>query len=427
MPPTLGALLVQLSLSAAAPRGPYNPAAAGSTLSVVDFGAVGDGVTDCAPAIQRAIDQAQREYRALFVPAGIYRIETGLRVNRTQPSTAKYSPATPHWRVAPLRLIGEGATNGEGQSVIYAGRPMSAVLTFVSQQGNDNGTVPANLTENHSLEQLALDANDLANFSVYAPAITGSKWKSVSFVHGLVAGLYIGYGWIHNIEGCAFKGSGVAQLYLDRSVNSINVIDNNFAAADGVGIIANQGEAVRLVGNCFESLGGPAIYANQIGSLTISSSYYEANNLSPERFQWFGQPAVAQLCTDVVLNGAGNRTVGRWAEDEWATDPARLGSLVVRAPEWAAAKPRYAMRAQPLAGSSWYGAALIEGNYHNPDQSHCQGEQYYGVYVAGGDGVSVRYIDCRACSKRHPTQRCAMVGGGNVSNVEQARNTGDWA
>ena len=40
MPPTLGALLVQLSLSAAAPRGPYNPAAAGSTLSVVDFGAV---------------------------------------------------------------------------------------------------------------------------------------------------------------------------------------------------------------------------------------------------------------------------------------------------------------------------------------------------------------------------------------------------
>ena len=37
-----------------------------------------------------------------------------------------------------------------------------------------------------------LDGNDLANFSAYAPAIIGSKWKSVAFVHGLVAGLYIG-------------------------------------------------------------------------------------------------------------------------------------------------------------------------------------------------------------------------------------------
>jgi len=161
-------------------------------LNVVDFGAVGDGVTDCSPAIQRAIDQAQREYRALFVPAGIYRVDTGLMVNTTAPSRAKYSPATQHWRVAPLRMIGEGATNGEGQSVIFAGRPMAAVLTFASRQPSDNGTVPANLTENHSLEQLALDGNDLANFSAYAPAVIGSKWKSVSFVHGLVAGLYIG-------------------------------------------------------------------------------------------------------------------------------------------------------------------------------------------------------------------------------------------
>lgn len=181
----LGALLIPMSLSVPAPS-------QHGMLSVADFGAVGDGVTDCTDAIQRAIDQAQREYRALFVPAGIYRIEAGLVVHRTQPSAGRYSAATPHWRVAPLRMVGEGATNGEGQSVIFAGRPMAAVVTFASHQPNTNDTVSANLTENHSLEQLALDGNDLANFSVYAPAIIGSKWKSVSFVHGLVAGLYIG-------------------------------------------------------------------------------------------------------------------------------------------------------------------------------------------------------------------------------------------
>ena len=161
--------------------------------AVEDFGAVGDGVTDCSAALQRGIDQAQREYRALFVPAGIYRVDSGLVVNTTAHSLAKYSPATTHWRVAPLRLIGEGATNGEGQSVIFAGKPMSAVLTFASRQPGPGGTAE-NLTENHSLEQIALDANDLANFSAFAPAIIGSKWRSVSFIHGLVAGLYIGAG-----------------------------------------------------------------------------------------------------------------------------------------------------------------------------------------------------------------------------------------
>ena len=38
--------------------------------------------------------------------------------------------------------------------------------------------------------------------------------------------------------------------------------------------------------------------------------------------------------------------------------------------------------------------------------------------------VRVRFH--RACSKRHPTRECAAVGGGNVSAVEQAHNTGEW-
>ena len=188
----------------------------GAMLNVLDFGAVGDGVTDCAPAIQQAINQAQREYRALYVPAGIFRIESGLVVNTTAHSPAKYSASTPHFRVAPLRLIGEGATNGMGQSVIFAAKPMAAVLTYDSRQPGSGAAMqpPGNLTYNHALQQITLDANDLANFSVFAPAIVGSTWNSVSFVHGLVAGLYIGYGWIHNIESCAFKGNGVANLYL---------------------------------------------------------------------------------------------------------------------------------------------------------------------------------------------------------------------
>jgi hypothetical protein len=230
-------------------------AAASGMLNVLDFGAVADGVTDCAAAMQRAINQAQYEHRALQVPAGIYRVDSGLVVNTTQHSTGKYSPSTQHWQVAPLRLLGEGSNNGGGESVIFAGQPMAAVLTFASRQpGTLSEMDEGNATTGHAVEQLTLDANELANFSAFAPAIWGAQWKSVSFRHGLIAGLYIGYGWIHTIEDCAFKNNAVANLYLDRAINAVNVLNNNFAASAGVGIIANGGEALRIVGNCFQSL-----------------------------------------------------------------------------------------------------------------------------------------------------------------------------
>jgi hypothetical protein len=233
--------------------------------------------------------------------------------------------------------MGEGSNNGGGESVIFAGQPMAAVLTYASRQpGTLSETDEGNATEGHALEQITLDANDLANFSAFAPAIWGAQWKSVSFRHGLIAGLYIGYGWIHTIEDCAFKNNAVANLYLDRAINAVNVLNNNFAASAGVGIVANGGEALRIVGNCFQSLGGPAIYANQMGALTVSGSYYEANNQRAANYTWPGLPAgVADggLCAEVVLNGAGNQTPpGRWSELIWSTNPARLALLVAKGP-----------------------------------------------------------------------------------------------
>jgi hypothetical protein len=399
-------------------------------LNILDFGAVGDGTVDCSAAIQRAIDQAQLEYRALLVPAGIYRVDRGLFVNKTVHSPVRYSPSTSHWSVAPLRLVGEGATNGEGQAVIFAAKPMAAVLTYASSQPMgtpQGGEVPGNLTENHSLEQITLDANFLANFSVYAPAVVGSKWQSVSFVHGMIAGLYLGYGWIHNIEGCAFKGNAVANLYLDRACNAVNVLNNNFAASLGVGIIANYGEAVRIEGNCFQSLGGPAIYANQMGALAIKSNYFEANNLRSSSFTWIDarRPrAPIGLCAEVVLNGAGNQS-------SWSTDPAGLGQLVVPTTNTSLCPggtgPQcYTMAPQLLAADNWLGGAVYEANYHDPGFSKCGSSAYTGVYVGGGQGISVSSNDCRGCGKANKTRVCVAVQG-NTSGVEQRLNTGEWA
>ena len=227
-----------------------------------------------------------------------------------------------------------------------------------------------------------LDSNGLANFSVFAPAIVGSKWRSCSFIHGLIAGLYIGYGWIHTIQDCAFKNNAVANLYLDKDANAVNVLDNNFVGGS-IGIIANYGEVLRIVGNCFQDHGGPAIYANQMGALTISSSYYEANNMRAASFKWVGQEWAKDLCADVVLNGAGQK-------EDWRSDPARLAALVERGPDGT-----FVLAPQRLASDNYVAAAIIEGAYHNPDHSACPSRQFFGVYVAGGEGVTVRNNDCR--------------------------------
>lgn len=57
------------------------------TVSVKDFGAVGDGVTDDTAAIQAAIDAAQSSGAVLVVPAGVFKVTATLTPDNTKPLT----------------------------------------------------------------------------------------------------------------------------------------------------------------------------------------------------------------------------------------------------------------------------------------------------------------------------------------------------
>lgn len=49
-----------------------------TSVSVKDFGAIGDGVTDDTNAIQQAIDEASLGCKTVFVPVGTYKITRSL-------------------------------------------------------------------------------------------------------------------------------------------------------------------------------------------------------------------------------------------------------------------------------------------------------------------------------------------------------------
>ena len=53
----------------------------GQMFNVLDFGAVGDGVTDDSAAIQAAIDEAEANNGGnIYFPVGIYKLTTGLTI-----------------------------------------------------------------------------------------------------------------------------------------------------------------------------------------------------------------------------------------------------------------------------------------------------------------------------------------------------------
>ena len=89
---------------------------AGSDFNVKKFGALGDGVADDAPAIQKAIDAAQVKGGCVYFPAGDYRVKKTLEIG----GNTAIDPNL-NW----LTLRGEGGGSkllGDGVEFILAGR-----------------------------------------------------------------------------------------------------------------------------------------------------------------------------------------------------------------------------------------------------------------------------------------------------------------
>lgn len=292
---------------------------------------------------------------------------------------------------------------------------MNAVLAFTSFAGVDGpGTSGAAITNGHSLSQLTVDGNGVANFSVQAAAMTRSKFHTVTANNAKLAGIYVGFGWINNFVECSFHSNGLVALYIDVAVNAVNVLDCTFETNRGIGILVNYGAAVRIEGNCLESQGGPAIVANAVQALTIKGNYYEANLMGGHLPPTAGTGLISfvdssgkpvHVCADQVLNG-----------EPW--HGFHTGAPLV------------------LSGAEPCQAVVIEGNYHNPGASLCghrtqvaaSGELFAGTLSVGAQDVAVRANRCGSCLPPNckNCKRCVTVTGVNASSLKSDVNSG-WA
>ena len=172
-------------------------------LNARDFGAVGDGVADDAPALQKAIDAALEQGRTLHVPAGKYQINSTLSIMSS--ARMNYAVPGPGYAKHPLRMIGEGYR----LTFIVAGRKMHAILNFTCENSKLYGPAAPSPTENQFISDISLQGAALANYSVFAPGIARSRFERVTFSGALSVGASIGYGWCNYFEFCRFGGNGV--------------------------------------------------------------------------------------------------------------------------------------------------------------------------------------------------------------------------
>jgi hypothetical protein len=144
--------------------------------------------TDDAPALQAAIDAAQLAGRALFVPAGVYLVNSTLRVRCSGTKRGLSSPSlmcdgvvNETARYHPLRMVGEGME----RTVIMAGAAMRAVLELQAPAVDHGGassahTVVHNQTGLHWVEDIHFDAQQQANYSVLSYSIANSRFRECS-------------------------------------------------------------------------------------------------------------------------------------------------------------------------------------------------------------------------------------------------------
>jgi hypothetical protein len=315
---------------------------ANGRLNAKDFGAVGDGAADDTAALQKAIDAAQSQGKQLFVPGGSYAVSKPLFIHCCNKWCQHGFSENVTYRG--LSMVGAGQFLTHFFAKADAPR-LSSMLHFESHalgpftpdpghlnpdhlqpgpgsfkgQPHYNGSVEHHLADFHlsggAQEGWQRDlpawcgggsadpAHCGADYGVYGPGLTWSLFQRLQISFVRVAAVRLFYCWYNRVEDCDFNQ---AQVGLHSACNNMRITGSNINSMQLAAVLIDGGAAIDIDGNLLEGNGGPAIILSggiwgAPQGVTITSNYYEANNLEPGH--WRGSDGNVTLCTDLLLTG----------------------------------------------------------------------------------------------------------------------------
>ena len=239
-------------------------------VSVKDFGAVGDGVTDDTSAVQLALNYAEVGGKVLRFPAGVYVISSALTVtNDSDGGITLEGESTSDY------LFNGGSvlkyTGGAGTMLTFDGiaSPIYCKLKNMTFQGNANGDVGVKLNRGWFF--------NVEGCVFYNWSKAGASALSLTYSTGIFVG-------VTTIRDCGFYNNTTSIFWEKNDVNVIRVLDCRFNAGtfgilQGASGVACSSRNVNIIGCMFDTVDAYAIYSwGGAQNWNIIGNYFEQNN-----------------------------------------------------------------------------------------------------------------------------------------------------
>jgi hypothetical protein len=273
----------------------------GAAVSVLDFGAVGDGVTDDTAAIQAAVDAlfpAMNSFKPapiLYFPAGNYLISSGIIIN-----SAGVNPAG----ASPIHICGNG---------IYSTTITAAAGSGINAMFEFNAVAPATVSSWEStISDLFINCAFNADYGIAGFGIARTPYLQLTNVFirdPLLDGISIrdAYGLI--FQHVTVRGAGRDGFSLYNGT----VGQNNAALLNGClgWVCAGFGFKVRdclavHFNTCLvEGNGAGGIFIGPSQSIFVDNCYFEANASTGYTYL---SPTTFNVKADIVIGGAASDT-----------------------------------------------------------------------------------------------------------------------
>lgn len=266
------------------PSPSVNSALSIPSISVKNYGAVGDGVTDDTAAIQSANNTAAAQGVALYFPQGTYAVTKTLQQTVTWMGP---DAGTVYDTDNPVRLLKtNGNTNGSAVVQISASNVSCRYLSCIvsNPPSYDMSTYPtgSSYASNPSYGFYVADSTKAQGLLFYGCSTSGFS----------IAGIYLGAGTTGQIELCdvRFGAAGI----LVAGTNCV-VIDCTLHHNCGQGLVVN-GPGAQMINNRVEWNAAEGISISSGGNFLVSSNLFDRN----------GKAGVA------VANGSGGAVNGNY-------------------------------------------------------------------------------------------------------------------
>jgi hypothetical protein len=386
-------------------------------VSVKDFGAEGDGMTDDTNAFQTALNAAASSKATLHVPSGYYLITSGL----TLPS---YTPSA--GRVCTVRIVGDGyyssiikftATayllTGSGDYITVSGIQVDTTTGgFLNTTGHCGGMHIDHFFMNGCAANYYFLKTNSGSTDLYTANITDSRfWRADGYYGGVIwiedsaINLAIRNSFIsqqrrdggiirlNNCDGfladnCQFEGAEATttqQTFIELSGFNFNVTVSNCYLEGkwdcGVKTISGATRGLKLIANkAWEYVGKPSVEFLNIASGTVSGAVvdgitYINNDTNPGSGYIINDPNNIVDISNVYNNSSGAQASRSWAQNlvkEFRRGNTGLGYV-------------------PSGNTITYSVQLptIEGEYefsvyfYSQDNNHATNARYRVLYEAG--------------------------------------------